>query len=57
MVEARRGGSDGRSRFREVANGHEAFALAALWRNASQLDEWKDISALLRHPPKRDDQG
>jgi hypothetical protein len=26
--------------------GHEALALAELWRNASQRDEWKDISQI-----------
>jgi hypothetical protein len=58
MVEARDGGTDGRSRFREVPTGHEALALAALWRNASQGDEWKDISQLVRNPPPmRDEQG
>jgi hypothetical protein len=57
MVEARRGGSEGRLRFRGVPNGHDAFALAALWRSASQLDEWTDFAALSRRQPKRDDQG
>jgi hypothetical protein len=40
-VEARQGGADGRSRFQEVSNGHEAFALAMRWRNARANDEWK----------------
>jgi hypothetical protein len=50
MVEARHGGSEGQSVFREVGNGHEAFALAKLWRDASEGGDWKDISRLVRKP-------
>jgi hypothetical protein len=58
MVEARRGGAEGRSQFREVSTGHEALALAELWRAASQRDEWQDISQIGHNPPpKRDEQG
>jgi hypothetical protein len=55
MVEVRRGGADGRSQFREVPTGHEALALAESLRNASQRDEWKDISQIGRNPPPRRD--
>jgi hypothetical protein len=53
MVEARWGGADGTSRFRETPTEHEAFALAMRWRNASRGDEWKDISRLVANPPER----
>jgi hypothetical protein len=57
MVEVRDGGAEGRSRFKEASSEHEVFALAMQCRNESPEDEWKDISLLIRNPPKRDDHG
>jgi hypothetical protein len=56
MVEARRGGAEGRSQFKEVSTGHEALDVAESWRNASQRGEWKDISQLGGNPPQRRDE-
>jgi hypothetical protein len=57
MVEARHGGGSGSSRFHEVPTGHEAFALADRWREASPHEQWKDISQLVANPPKRGGEG
>jgi hypothetical protein len=43
--------------FREISDGRVAHALATRWRGASEGEEWKDMSTLLRRSPKRDDQG
>jgi hypothetical protein len=49
-VEVRRGGADGRSQWREVADEHEALAEAQRCREA-QGDDWMDISPRPRQRP------
>jgi hypothetical protein len=54
VVEIREGGTECRSRYREVPAGHEAMALAMLCCSDQAREKWRDISCLARNRAKQD---